>query len=745
MRSTLCVLLLLSSCRAPHPEAAAAQAPLRDEGGDDRARALASFGGLGVQVVPAPGEPEAARAAAKIAAFSARDARLQDVLLSLCKDSDVNLVLDPGVGEQVATFDIKGATLEETFQQVLATYDLAYRFDGSFLRVGARTQRVFDVDFPATAAAAPAASTNSSAQTSGGDGTTEATAGGSAAAAAGFWSSLRTDLAALITGQSDVRLVVNAALGTVMVEGPPSAVQRIETYLARAHRRATRLVSIEARVLEVTLSDALQLGVNWSLFPNFFNTAEQGGVPGGAVIGQSLGTAAEALRIGLIKTDTFAVLVDMLAAQGQVRVLSNPRVSTLSNVPAQIRVVEQVPVIEREIVDSQGTSRTQFAVRFESAGVQVAVTPQVGEDGMIAVHVLPSITEVSGFVTTPDGLVSEPILNTRSAEAIVRVADGQAAVIGGLRGSRRTEDLAKVPLLGDIPLLGALFRSTTQTRAQTELVIVLFPRVLTPAWIDEDVTRGIERTVDARVPFRRLTLPLEEPAASWREPALSGAPARGDGREHDVHGSAAPPPASHGISRRGLARLALARARQAMASHDAGEAAYQLEQALALDDSDAHAWILAGTQARRRQGEAAARHALLRALRLDPDSVAALNNLGLLELAAGNPVAAEGLFAHAVRASQDALAPAHNNLGLAHLQQGRTDAARAAFSRALALDPSLREAHLNLGVAADRAGDVAGAATAYRRFLLAGGDVNDPRLRALRARMTTLATHWQEP
>ena len=731
--------LALFACRAPQVQPASN--PAAAPSADALDLALHRFRGLGVQVLPPSLLDAAPSGHNKIESFSARDARLHDVLLSMFKDSDVNVALDPDIGEHVATFDIKSASLEEAFQHVLSTYDLAYRFDGSFLRIGPTSRRVFDVDYPATAAAADASSSSGSTATSATE--SSGSSSGSAAAAATFWSSLRTDLAALTSGQAGSRLVTNPTLGTVLVEGPPSLVRRIETYLATAHRRATRLVSIEARVLEVTLSDAVQLGVDWSLFPDFFNTAKQGLAGGGAVVSQSLGSAADALRVGLIKTDTFSVLVDMLERQGQLRVLSNPRVSTLSNVPAQIRVVEQVPVIEREIVDSQGTSRTQFAVRFESAGVQVSVTPQVGEDGMITVHVLPSITEVSGYVTTPDGLVSEPILNTRSAEAIVRVADGQAAVIGGLRGTRRTEDLDKVPLLGDIPLLGALFRKTLQTRAQTELVIVLFPRVLSPAWVDEDVERGLERTVASRVPFRRLTLAMEEDASLWQRAALDGAPSRGDGGEQ-----LAPPlnvaAPQRGISRRGLSRLALASARRALTAGDDNQATFDLNQALTLDDTDADAWLLLGTHARRRTGDSAARRALERAIQLDDAPAAALNNLGLLELAAGNPVAAEGLFERALAHSDGKLAAAHNNLGIARLQQGHFALAATAFRRALELEPSLREAHANLGAAADSTGDVATAAVSYRRFLLAGGDLNDPRLRALRARIDTLATHWEQ-
>jgi MSHA biogenesis protein MshL len=704
--------------------------------------ALQSFRGLHVNVLPDSFDTSLP-AGNRIESFVARATSLGDVLTTLFKDSDVNVFIDETSAALPATFDIKNASLEEALDTILTTNDLTYRWDGTFLRVSRRERAVFDVDFPSgegsLAGGAETGGAESAAPTAVG-GTTSGQAR-SAAAAAAFWRSLRADLEALTRGDEGIVLLTNPTLGTVMVDGRPSSVRRVEAYLDNARRRATQLVSIEARILEVSLSEDFQLGVDYSLLPGLFNSHEpdrQGTLPGGAVISQSLSAGVGNLRFGFINTNQFSILVDMLQAQGQVRVLSNPRVSTLNNVPATIRVVQQVPVIEREIIDSQGTSRTQFSVRFEDAGVAVSVTPQVAEDGVVTVHVAPSITEVTGFVSTPDNLVTEPILSTRNVEAILRIADGQAAVIGGLRSTRKTEELSSVPFLGSIPGLGALFRTTRQSSAETELVVVVHPRVLSAAWLREDIDRGLERVLRARVPFKFGPIGMQEDERSWGQPHLGGQPASGDPAAAPLLVRAAPPPeGAKALSRTNLARLSFGRAVRHLEHGNETQGWQDLDEALALDDRRPEAWLLRGTLERRRGNDAAARRSLERAQELAPDHPLPRNSLGLIELDAGNPVAAEGHFRAAAQRAD--LAPLQNNLGVAFLQQGRMPEAAAAFRAAATKDKDLAEAHANLGVCLELQGDVPGAAQAYRAFLLAGGDIEDPRLRALRASIRALA------
>lgn len=708
--------------------AACTQAPIRQPDTSFEEEALATFPGIGVATLPVAFAAEK-ESGTRVEAFTARDAELRDTLMTLFKDSDVNVLVDENVGGR-ASFDIKSASLEESFEALLESYDLAYRWDGNFLRVESSASRVFDVDYPGEAASSSGVLGSSD----GGGGGTEA---GSSSGQDEFWDRLETDLALVAAGSE--RIVINRRLGTVGVEAKPKTLRRVDEYLRQARRRATRQVSIEARIVEVSLRKEFKAGVDWSILPGFLNTSKTGSLPGGAIFQQSASSGAEAFRFGLVNAGNFAVFLDALELQGQVRVLSSPRVATLHNVPAQIRVVEQVPVIEREIIDTDSASRTQFSVRFEDAGVTVSVTPQIGEDGVITAHIRPSIVEVSGYITTPDKLVTEPILNTRSVTTILRVQDGQPIVLGGLRSERKTETLNKVPLLGDIPVVGNLFRTTTQERVDTELVILLTPRILTSAWEREDLHRSLDRIRRIHVPFRPSTIPMQQERIDIGTFALEGTtPADEDAEtKRGVAAKAdSPTPSQPRLTRKGLARLAFRHALRAIERGEVTPALRALDEASQLDESLADAWLVRGTLEFGRGRVERAREAFRKVLSTRPDDPHASNSLGLIALRRGDALRAEALFRQILaRGSSE---EARNNLGVALLAQGRIAEARAQFAQVMRDAPTMVEASLNAAVCHDRSGEPRLAADAYRTFVRSGGRLDDPRVGALRSRIDAI-------
>ncbi|MCB9919305.1 MAG: tetratricopeptide repeat protein [Planctomycetes bacterium] len=733
-QKTAIVLLLLAACH---------EVPRGDAGVDMRDEALASYRGLGVVTLPRRFDV-ASSDDARVETFSARDAELRDTLLTLFKDSDVNLLVEDGV-DGVASFDIKTASLEETFEALLESYDLAYRWDGDFLRIEGSTAKVFDVDYPGQAAPSGGAIGPNSSNTSG------SATGDAGASGTGFWDRLEADLERVATNASSV--VVNRRLGTVAVEGKPRVVRRVATYLEASRRRATRQVSIEARIVEVSLRKEFKAGVDWSILPGVFNTSKSGTLPGGAILGQSATAGVDTFRFGLLKAGDFSVLLDALETQGQVRVLSSPRVATLHNVPAQIRVVEQVPVITREIIDTDSASRTQFSVRFEDAGVTVSVTPQIGEDGIITAHVMPSIVEVSGYISTPDNLVTEPILNTRSVTTVLRVPDGQPIVLGGLRSERKTESLEKVPLLGDIPIVGNLFRTTIQERADTELVIVLTPRILTSAWEREDWQRSLDRIHRIEEPFRPSTIPMNDSAIDIGMSSLGGIAdvvEDDDGPRVPIHAegeTVREKPATGDnvvqakrISRFGLARVAFRRALQALDRGDAQSAIDELNRATTMNPTSADAWLVLGAIQYGRGRFADSRHAYARVLATRPGDMHATIGLGLVAMRRGDSLRAEYLFRESLERSFSPVVL--NNLGVALLAQGRLDEARRQFESALTvtsnLTAPLAEAALNLAVCQDRIGNVREAAEAYRAYMRSGGRLDEPGVEVIADRVRSV-------
>ncbi len=710
---------------------------------------LEEFPGLGITMLPAT-DVAIGTDEPRIQSLSARETPMTDLLFALFKDSDINLLVEADTSG-TATFDVKNATVAEAFQVFMSAFDLAYRWDGTFLRITPMERRTFTVDMPnRTASGGSGEGGGTSGDVGGGTGSDGASSGGvsdsgggggasgsaSDASSSGnsssdsFWTRLQQDLRTLSQDETDARVVVNPLLGIVVTEGSPSLVDRVSDYVDTVRRRASRQVSIEARILEVQLSDGFRMGIDFSAFPGFFNSGKTGTLANGYTLGQGLASGVDALQVGFMKPGQFSLFLDMLQSKNQVRVLSSPRVSTLNNVAATIRVVEQVPIIEREIIDTNGVSRTQFSVCFADAGVSVRVTPQIGEDGTISCDVVPSIVEVGGFVSTPDNLVTEPILNTRSITTTLQIQDGQTAVIGGLRSTRKTETLTQVPLLGDIPWLGALFSTTVHDSVETELLIVLQPRILSGAWADEDLDRGTDRLVRLRRPFQLSSIAMEEGASLWRENALPDQPRRVDGDPRPAPAKIATETGKGVLTRAALAKLSLARAFRSLDAGHTTQGREEIDESLALDGSQPMAWLLRGVVDLTDRRFQSARRALQRAAELMPTEPVTRCNLGMLELRAGSPVAAEGHFRAALATGPHAIL--HNNLAVALLQQGKHAEAATECRQAIALDPALHEAHVNLAVAHLRADDKAGAMAAARDFLLRGGDLADPRLAGIR-------------
>jgi Flp pilus assembly protein TadD len=404
----------------------------------------------------------------------------------------------------------------------------------------------------------------------------------------------------------------------------------------------------------------------------------------------------------------------------------------MNNVPANIRVVDQVPVINRDIVDVQGVSRTSYAVKFVDAGVSVQVTPMIGEDGMITVDVKPQVTEQTGTVVTPDGLIEEPILSTRETSTIVRVADGQAIALGGLRSTRKDETRQGIPFLMDVPMLGQLFSSTVQSRTEVELMILLVPRILDSSWIDEEIRRGEHRLVNLRRPFQWNSIQLDSHRPEdWGAGALQIAPfaaAEPSARVPDAE----PPPAAAGknlsVTRDGLAGRLLVRAQKAIDEGQHRQAIVWLEEALALAPRRVDALVAAGVLSSRTGNRGRAHLWLERAVELAPDDPVALTALGALELLDASPRAAKGHLerAHAAIGTSTSA----SNLAAAMLLSGETEAARTLL-RAAGDAQSPPELHANLAYAELATGNLTAARAAFERALAAGAEPRNPRVNAL--------------
>jgi MSHA biogenesis protein MshL len=399
--------------------------------------------------------------------MSGADAR--ELFLSLARENEFNLVLAPDVGGTV-TLDIKDATAEELMDEVCGMLGCRAEFTGNTVRVTAvkRVTRVFQVDYLVTTRTGQG-SLQASTSTTGGGTTTSSESQSTNSVVTeekgDFWNGLSEEIGALLSPGGG-KVIVNRTAGEVIVTDFPENLERVAWHLRQLEARIRAGVIIETQILEVTLDDDTKYGINWSA------------AIGSTTVTQALATGATAFQFGVASAN-FTALLDAQARAGNLNILSTPKVSTLNNQKAIIRIGRQ-DVFFRAIVTPASTNSAAFTTYTPDSiteGIILSVTPQIGRDGRIMLSIHPSITEKVGDATSPDGNTA-PILDIRETNTVVSVANGQTVFIGGLMQERTQEVVNSVPLLGDIPYLGALFRSNEQTKKKTELVILITPRIV---------------------------------------------------------------------------------------------------------------------------------------------------------------------------------------------------------------------------------------------------------------------------
>lgn len=344
-----------------------------------------------------------------------------------------------------------------------------------------------------------------------------------------FWQDLKTSLAAIagITEGGAKSIVVSPQSGVVVVRAMPKELRDVAAYLKATQLSVERQVILEAKIIEVQLSDGYQAGVNWSAF-RAGSTQATGGViqpgtslnntPGtpltngslNAVAGSAISTVANAggTMFGLaLQGTSFAALVSFLETQGAVQVLSSPRVSTLNNQQAVLKVGTDeffvTGISGGTTTPSAGgaiTTTPNVILRPFFSGVVLDVLPQIDADGNVMLHIRPSVSQVTtvnrNINLGAGGQLQLPLASSSASEAdsVVRAKNGQVIVIGGLMRESAANDRSQVPGIGNATGIGKLFGSTSRSAQKRELVILLKPTVVTDGseW-SEDLLKAQQR------------------------------------------------------------------------------------------------------------------------------------------------------------------------------------------------------------------------------------------------------------
>lgn len=472
-------------------------------------------------------------------AVSAAPAR--QVFIGLVEGTPYDVVVHPSVGG-VVTLNLKDVTVPDAFKTLRQAYGYEYRREGNrFFVLGREMQmRLFNVNYLNLIRKGKSdtrVSGGGIGQRSGGAGSsTTSTPGSSGGAQTGFssveletasqmdfWKDIQSTLSALVGTDGGRKVITNSQTGIVAVRAMPDELRMVEEYLGTTHSTVNRQVVLEAKILEVELNDGFQTGINWSKVNSRYTFGQTGGgtvLNGSGVAGVSeisgntgnlnpitgifsaiSGTDASAFG-GIFsvaaKFDNFAAFVELLKSQGEVQVLSSPRVSAVNNQKAVIKVgadeffVTGISSTTSSVVGGTATSPTVELASFFS-GIVLDVTPQIDESNNIILHIHPAISAVTekikSFTALGTGFSLPLAFSTvQESDNVVRAASGQIIVIGGLMKEGSTDENASVPFLGDIPILGYLFKHKKVTRIKKELVILLKPTVIK---IDQDWTDAV--------------------------------------------------------------------------------------------------------------------------------------------------------------------------------------------------------------------------------------------------------------
>jgi len=469
------------------------------------------------------------------------DMSAREFFLSLADSAGQNLLVHPGVTGEI-TFSLRNVTLEETLAAVRDSYGYDYRRTayGYQIQPNQAITRTYDLNYLNIQRQGMTDTRVSSGQVTSSDNTGVGAAGTTTSSTSStvnasqlltsstvdFWTEVRAVVEMMIGSEESNRVVVNPQAGLLVVHASSADQQAVESFIAKAQRNLQRQVILETKILEVNLSDGFQAGINWSFLQgqkgiglgSFTTTTGvnatgllENGISGvGVQSGLPRGVNIPGIPLtgpngvggvfgATFDFGNFEGVVQLLETQGDVRVLSSPRISTLNNQKAVIKVgtdeffVTDVSTTTTSLAGGTTAPDLDITLTPFFSGISLDVTPQIDENDQVTLHVRPTVSRVqdqnkSIQLGGADNVFNLPLAlsTTRQSDSIVRARSGQVVVIGGLLENRNTNNDANLPWASKLPLVGPLFQQQRKSLQQTELVILMRPQVVNDqVWLDE--------------------------------------------------------------------------------------------------------------------------------------------------------------------------------------------------------------------------------------------------------------------
>ncbi len=494
---SLVILLSLAACSTPQMGGDARMKPVGhvDEPIPETVKTIPPV----VDNAPIVTPPRPAR---KLQTFTvvATDLPARDLLFALARDARLNLDIDPAIEGNVSINAID-QTLPQILKRIARQVKLRYTLDGPNLIVERDKPftRVYRIDYLNMARKTDSVVSVNTQVAS--PGSAEAGGGGSSSStnvtnssANDFWKSLESNLKSLADGGS---VVSHRESGTILVTATESAHKSIQSFLDQVLANARKQVLIEATVVEVTLKDEFQAGVDWARL-----TQGKGWSLQQSTLAGNLGTAPFLAATYQDSNADRAITASIRALNqfGDVSVMSSPKIMALNNQTSVLKVVDNRVYFTTELEVKDATNNTPekrtytTTIHTVPVGFVMNVTPYITEGDEVILNIRPTLSRILQFVDTPDpGLAQAGITNkvpeiqVREMESVLRVANGSTAVIGGLMQDTTDESQRGLPGLQNVEGFGYLFGTKSRNYRKTELVIFLRPRVVESASLKTDL------------------------------------------------------------------------------------------------------------------------------------------------------------------------------------------------------------------------------------------------------------------
>jgi MSHA biogenesis protein MshL len=540
--------LVLASCSAPHSRRSDAFDRIGQEleAANAARSAKPSVDAVGQAMVPPLQleQPQAAKVEPRFN-LAVNNAPVTQVLTALVAGTPYSMVFPPELTGTVS-LNLKNTTVREALDTLRDVYGYDYRVQGKRINVQPNTiqtklfkinylanRRVGQSDMRVTGSSPTTAGTTTNSgsaanqqmsNTSGGTTGTQAQGATDSARVRttsdyDFWKDLGAALNMIVGNQEGRNVIVNPASGVVLVKAMPGELRAVDDYLKATQLVVERQVMLEAKIIEVSLNDSFQTGINWSKFGGLTNhfsigmtapgaTLNTTGSLSGTAAGISTSAAGTTATMGTtgagslsttsagkgffglaFQSSNFAALLSFLEGQGDVQVLSSPRIATTNNQKAVLKVGTDdyfVTGISTNTTTSASGNVVTPNITLQPffSGIALDVTPQIDDEGNIILHVHPSVSVVEektknvnlgdlGTFTLP--LASSSINET---DSIVRVQDGSIVAIGGLMSQEQTTSRNGLPGISNVPGVGLLFGQKSMSSKKRELVILMRSTVI---------------------------------------------------------------------------------------------------------------------------------------------------------------------------------------------------------------------------------------------------------------------------